>query len=170
MSLRSGGYNACNSCAACSARLSSHKAGLEPHHDTKTALPPCLTHKLCNYDADNMAAAPFGFSVGDFFAGIQLIHKATKALRTASGATAQCQQAILDLESIATVLRRVQGLTPAKASEPCSFVASLAMYLWTNSCKGLRSSSLTLTSSMRRIRQAWLRRSVAAENYSGLCQ
>lgn len=64
-----------------------------------------------------MAAPAFCFSVGDFVADIQLIHKATKALRTASGATAQYQQAILDLELIATVLRRVQGLTPATASD-----------------------------------------------------
>ena len=59
---------------------------------------------------------PFGFSVGDFVASIQLIHKAAKALRSTSGATEQYQQALLDLELIETVLRRVQGLSPASAS------------------------------------------------------
>ena len=64
-----------------------------------------------------MAAVPFGFSVGDFVAGIELIHKATKALRSTSGATEQYQQTLLDLTLIESVLRRVQSLTPAKASE-----------------------------------------------------
>jgi hypothetical protein len=63
-----------------------------------------------------MAAAPFGFSVGDFIAAIELTHKAAKALRNTSGASGQYQQALLDLELIGSVLRRVQGLTPASAS------------------------------------------------------
>lgn len=114
-SLRSGGcIHVCISCAACSAHLSSHKATLEACTKTPSPLPDIQT---CDLILDIMAAAPFGFSVGDFIAGIQLIHKATKALRAASGATAQFQQAILDLELIATVLRRVQGLTPATASD-----------------------------------------------------
>jgi hypothetical protein len=64
-----------------------------------------------------MAAVPFGFSVGDFVAAIELIHKATKALRNTSGASGQYQQALLDLELIESVLRRVQGLTPVSASQ-----------------------------------------------------
>lgn len=64
-----------------------------------------------------MAAVPFGFSVGDFVAGVELIHKAAKALRSVSGATAQYQQTLLDLSLIESVLRRVQGLTPATAGE-----------------------------------------------------
>lgn len=63
-----------------------------------------------------MAAVPFGFSVGDFIASIELIHKAAKALRSTSGATGHYQQTILDLELIESVLRRVQGLSPAPAS------------------------------------------------------
>jgi hypothetical protein len=63
-----------------------------------------------------MAAVPFGFSVGDFVASIELIHKAAKALRSSSGATKQYQQTILDLELIESVLRRVQGLSPASAN------------------------------------------------------
>lgn len=64
-----------------------------------------------------MAAVPFGFSVGDFLAGVELIHKAAKALRSVSGATEQYQQTLLDLSLIESVLRRVQGLTPATASD-----------------------------------------------------
>jgi hypothetical protein len=63
-----------------------------------------------------MAAVPFGFSVGDFVASIELIHKAAKALRSTSGATKQYQQTLLDLELIESVLRRVQGLSPTSAS------------------------------------------------------
>jgi hypothetical protein len=63
-----------------------------------------------------MAAVPFGFSVGDFVASIELIHKAAKALRSTSGATGNYQQTLLDLELIGSVLRRVQGLSPASAS------------------------------------------------------
>ena len=64
-----------------------------------------------------MAAVPFGFSVGDFVAGVELIHKAAKALRSVSGATEQYQQTLLDLSLIESVLRRVQSLTPATASD-----------------------------------------------------
>lgn len=64
----------------------------------------------------SMAAVPFGFSVGDFIAVIELIHKASKALRSASGATGHYQQTLLDLELIESVLRRAQGLSPASAS------------------------------------------------------
>ena len=64
----------------------------------------------------SMAAVPFGFSVGDFVASIELIHKAAKALRSTSGATGHYQQTLLDLELIESVLRRVQGLSPASAS------------------------------------------------------
>jgi hypothetical protein len=64
-----------------------------------------------------MAAVPFGFSVGDFVASIELIHKAAKALRSTSGATGHYQQTILDLELIESVLRRVQGLSPTSASQ-----------------------------------------------------
>jgi Asp-tRNA(Asn)/Glu-tRNA(Gln) amidotransferase C subunit len=64
-----------------------------------------------------MAAVPFGFSVGDFVASIELIHKAAKALRSTSGATGHYQQTLLDLELIEGVLRRVQGLSPASASQ-----------------------------------------------------
>jgi len=64
-----------------------------------------------------MAAVPFGFSVGDFVASIELIHKAAKALRSTSGATKQYQQTLLDLELIESVLRRVQGLSPTSASQ-----------------------------------------------------
>ncbi|GAB7329339.1 hypothetical protein MBLNU13_g01135t2 [Cladosporium sp. NU13] len=60
-----------------------------------------------------MAAVPFGFSVGDFVAGVELVHKAAKALRSVSGATEQYQQTLLDLSLIESVLRRVQVLTPA---------------------------------------------------------
>jgi hypothetical protein len=64
-----------------------------------------------------MAAVPFGFSVGDFVASIELIHKAAKALRSTSGATGHYQQTLLDLELIESVLRRVQGLSPTSASQ-----------------------------------------------------
>jgi hypothetical protein len=64
-----------------------------------------------------MAAVPFGFSVGDFVAGVELVHKAAKALRSVSGATEQYQQTLLDLTLIESVLRRFQGLTSATPSD-----------------------------------------------------
>lgn len=64
-----------------------------------------------------MAAVPFSFSVGDSIASIGLIKKAAKALRSTSGAPEQYQQTHLDLELIEGVLRRVQGLSPASASQ-----------------------------------------------------
>lgn len=75
------------------------------------------TFVSCSCIVNGMAAVPFGFSVGDFVAGVELIHKAAKALRSVSGATEQYQQTLLDLSLIESVLRRVQGLTPATASE-----------------------------------------------------
>lgn len=57
-----------------------------------------------------MAAPGFGFSVGDFTAAIQLAVKIAKAFRETTGAPAQFQQAALELEGIAVLLRSVQSL------------------------------------------------------------
>ena len=56
-----------------------------------------------------MASPAFGFSVGDFVAGIELITKVAKALRTVNGAAARYQQTVLELESVEALLRRVQA-------------------------------------------------------------
>ncbi|TKA67802.1 hypothetical protein B0A55_09925 [Friedmanniomyces simplex] len=55
-------------------------------------------------------AAPFGFSAGDFVAGITLLVQATQALRASSTATADCQAAAASLESVQHVLERVDSL------------------------------------------------------------
>ena len=59
-----------------------------------------------------MVVAPFGFSVGDFLAAIDLVGKAAKALKETSGATRQFQQASVDLIALDNVLTRVQRLKP----------------------------------------------------------
>lgn len=80
-----------------------------------------------------MAAIPFGFSFGDFVAGIEIIHKAAQALRRSSGAHRQFHQAIADLESIADVLRRVEALSPhshpdtMEAVRACAFKCSIPL-------------------------------------------
>lgn len=53
---------------------------------------------------------PFGFSAGDFVAGLQLLHKAVVALRGSDGADAHFQSTIIELEGLEFTLQRVQGL------------------------------------------------------------
>lgn len=60
-----------------------------------------------------MVAPAFGFSVGDFVAAIELIGKAAKALRESEGAARQYSQAIVELELLENVLKRVQRLRPS---------------------------------------------------------
>ncbi|KAH7094700.1 hypothetical protein FB567DRAFT_510851 [Paraphoma chrysanthemicola] len=62
-------------------------------------------------------AVPFGFSAGDFVASLHLLNKAIAALRDSDGANSQFQLTILELESLAFTLQRVQGLDP---SDPAS--------------------------------------------------
>jgi hypothetical protein len=53
-------------------------------------------------------AVPFGFSAGDFVSGLGLLKKAVEALRDTDGASAQFQSTILELESIAAVIHKLQ--------------------------------------------------------------
>ena len=59
-----------------------------------------------------MAAVPFGFSVGDFVACIEILHKAAQALKRSSGARDQFHQAVADLEGLVALLRKVEALSP----------------------------------------------------------
>ena len=61
--------------------------------------------------SSEMVAPAFGFSAGDFIAAVDLFTKAAKALRKSSGATASYQQAVSDLELLATVLQKVDQLS-----------------------------------------------------------
>jgi hypothetical protein len=63
-----------------------------------------------------MAAVPFGFSFGDFVAAIEVIHKVAQALKRSSGAQSNFHQAIADLETLETVLRQVEALSPTTSS------------------------------------------------------
>lgn len=80
-----------------------------------------------------MAAIPFGFSFGDFVAGIEIIHKAAQALRRSSGVQIRFYQAITDLESIEHVPRRVEALSPSshpdtiEAARKCAFKCSIPL-------------------------------------------
>lgn len=53
---------------------------------------------------------PFGFSAGDFAAGIVLLHRVIMALREADGASSQFNYTILELEGLQAILRSVQRL------------------------------------------------------------
>lgn len=52
----------------------------------------------------------FGFSFGDFVAAGNLISQITKALRESTGASAEFQELVSQLEVMATVLLQVQNL------------------------------------------------------------
>lgn len=69
-----------------------------------------------------MAAAPFGFSFGDFVAAIGVIHKVSQALKRSSGAQSNFHQAVADLETLETALRQVEALSPTTSS-PDTFKA-----------------------------------------------
>ncbi|KAF7193078.1 hypothetical protein HII31_05580 [Pseudocercospora fuligena] len=56
-----------------------------------------------------MVAPAFGFSVGDFIAGIQVAKKAFDALDDTRGATSEYQAAALELDKLDALLRRVQA-------------------------------------------------------------
>ena len=59
----------------------------------------------------------FGFSAGDFVAAIEVLTKAAKSLKEASGATAQYRQATVELNHLVSVLRLVQSLDPSSVSQ-----------------------------------------------------
>ena len=61
-------------------------------------------------------AAPFGFSAGDFVAGLHLLNKAISALRDSDGASSHFRHAILELESISFTLKEVQNVEPTGAT------------------------------------------------------
>jgi hypothetical protein len=63
-----------------------------------------------------MAAVPFGFSFGDFVAAIEVIHKVAQALKRSSGAQSNFHQAVADLETLESVLRQVEALSPTISS------------------------------------------------------
>jgi hypothetical protein len=54
-------------------------------------------------------AVPFGFSAGDFVAGIHLVHKVITALRETDGASSQYNQTISELHGLEGLLRNVQS-------------------------------------------------------------
>ncbi|KAF2791730.1 hypothetical protein K505DRAFT_197096, partial [Melanomma pulvis-pyrius CBS 109.77] len=58
----------------------------------------------------------FGFSVGDFIAGLSLLHKVVAALREADGAKSQYSHTILELEGLQNLLRTVQSFQPTDST------------------------------------------------------
>ncbi|KAJ4285957.1 hypothetical protein N0V90_013523 [Kalmusia sp. IMI 367209] len=65
-------------------------------------------------------AIPFGFSAGDFIAGLQLLNKAVTVLRDTEGASSHYQYTIIELENVVSVLRRVQGLQATDSTSELS--------------------------------------------------
>lgn len=61
-------------------------------------------------------AATFGFSAGDFVAGMQLLQKCVLALHDTKGASAEYSSTILELEILQTILGKVQNLEASGAS------------------------------------------------------
>ena len=55
-------------------------------------------------------AAGFGFSVGDFIAGIELVAKISKALKDSGGASAEYQQVVQQLESLRLTLQQLSSV------------------------------------------------------------
>ena len=57
-------------------------------------------------------AVPFGFSIGDFIAGINLVLDVYNALRESGGAASDYQQQIVWLEQLVSVLDALRTSTP----------------------------------------------------------
>lgn len=55
-------------------------------------------------------SAGFGFSAGDFVAALKLVSTITSALRASSSSSAEFQSLISQLETLRTILQRVQEL------------------------------------------------------------
>ncbi|KAH7071624.1 hypothetical protein FB567DRAFT_538512 [Paraphoma chrysanthemicola] len=58
----------------------------------------------------------FGFSVGDFIAAADLIHKVAKALKDKSGAANEYQHVLIELESLARTLKHLEALQPTESN------------------------------------------------------
>ncbi|KAH7066890.1 hypothetical protein BKA63DRAFT_130333 [Paraphoma chrysanthemicola] len=58
----------------------------------------------------------FGFSVGDFVAAANLIHKVSTALKDKSGAANEYQQILIELESLARTLKHLEALQPTESN------------------------------------------------------
>ncbi|KAL9064146.1 MAG: hypothetical protein Q9161_009056 [Pseudevernia consocians] len=56
----------------------------------------------------------FGFSVGDFINGINLIRKVAKALKETGGASSEYQAAIIELKGLKHALQHLQALEPTE--------------------------------------------------------
>lgn len=61
---------------------------------------------------------PFGFSAGDFVAALHVLSKAVSALQDSDGASSHFQHTILELNGLASVLKRVQALGPVGTASP----------------------------------------------------
>ena len=59
-------------------------------------------------------AAGFGFSVGDFVAGIELTAKVIRALKESGGASSEYQQILRELESLEIILQHLSSLKATK--------------------------------------------------------
>lgn len=55
---------------------------------------------------------PFGFSAGDFAAGMHLVRKVVVAFRETDGASSQYTYTLLELEGLQELLRKVQQIEP----------------------------------------------------------
>ena len=70
----------------------------------------------------------FGFSTGDFIAGIQLISTAIKALKDNRGAASEYQSLIEDLLKLQTLLQHLQDISPnASCFEHVNAVRGMAL-------------------------------------------
>ena len=68
-------------------------------------------------------AAPFGFSVGDFLAAIDLVGAIITALRDTSGARSKYRALLAELDSLETALLRVKLLGAHEIRSPSDAVA-----------------------------------------------
>ena len=62
-------------------------------------------------------AVPFGFSVGDFIAGINLVIDVYNALRESGGAASDFQEHVAWLQQLVTVLEALKNSTPDNVAQ-----------------------------------------------------
>jgi len=76
-----------------------------------------ISHSFCLFFCGYAMSAPgFGFSVGDFFAALQLIGKISTALKNSGGAADDYQSLRIELQQLQLLLEQLRDLPTASTS------------------------------------------------------
>jgi hypothetical protein len=71
--------------------------------------------------------AAFGFSVGDFLAGLQLVYSVSASLKASTGSRAKFQHLISELDDLGEVLQAIKTLPCPPGQEPRLFTIQNAV-------------------------------------------